>query len=204
MTRYPHGDETHRCRLPCLLRRRNAHIDYLSIFSSPCLSASTKCPPSSLLGQISFLASDLLVGIFIRAILKMRGVSESPCLVSVMVWLLNPFYLHYWYPGKLQSHSGSILYLQSGKTPMLRRSKAQSNRAEMTNANYKPSAVASIRTRYLVLGQVGGAAGSHFHLCTRSPILFLCADGGICCIQQGDDGAVLCLFFLLVSHRTTM
>lgn len=34
---------------------------------------------------------DLLVGLFIREILKLRKVSEKVCTVSVMVWLLNPF-----------------------------------------------------------------------------------------------------------------
>lgn len=37
------------------------------------------------------LSSDLLVGLFIRKILKQRKVSEKVCTVSVMVWLLNPF-----------------------------------------------------------------------------------------------------------------
>nr|VDD33229.1 unnamed protein product [Brassica oleracea] len=35
--------------------------------------------------------SDLLVGLFIREILKLRKVPEKVCTVSVMVWLLNPF-----------------------------------------------------------------------------------------------------------------
>ena len=34
---------------------------------------------------------DLLVGLFIREILKLRKVPEKVCTVSVMVWLLNPF-----------------------------------------------------------------------------------------------------------------
>ncbi|CAH8362386.1 unnamed protein product [Eruca vesicaria subsp. sativa] len=42
-------------------------------------------------GKFIFSASDLLVGLFIRKILKQRKVSEKVCTVSVMVWLLNPF-----------------------------------------------------------------------------------------------------------------
>ncbi|XP_048602499.1 GPI mannosyltransferase 1-like isoform X2 [Brassica napus] len=42
-------------------------------------------------GKFIFSASDLLVGLFIREILKLRKVSEKVCTVSVMVWLLNPF-----------------------------------------------------------------------------------------------------------------
>lgn len=42
-------------------------------------------------GKFLFSASDLLVGLFIRNILKQRKVSEKVCTVSVMVWLLNPF-----------------------------------------------------------------------------------------------------------------
>lgn len=35
--------------------------------------------------------ADLLVGLFIRTILKLRGVPENLCTVSVIVWLFNPF-----------------------------------------------------------------------------------------------------------------
>ncbi|KAJ4832782.1 hypothetical protein Tsubulata_018796, partial [Turnera subulata] len=42
-------------------------------------------------GKFIFSASDLLVGLFIRNILKQRKVPEDLCLYSVMVWLLNPF-----------------------------------------------------------------------------------------------------------------
>ncbi|KAF6135620.1 hypothetical protein GIB67_028191 [Kingdonia uniflora] len=42
-------------------------------------------------GKLIFSASDLLVGIFIRSILKLRGVPESLCFSSVVVWLFNPF-----------------------------------------------------------------------------------------------------------------
>ena len=34
---------------------------------------------------------DLLVGLFIRAILKLRGVPENLSMISVMAWLFNPF-----------------------------------------------------------------------------------------------------------------
>ncbi|KAM7524022.1 hypothetical protein LguiA_013924 [Lonicera macranthoides] len=42
-------------------------------------------------GKFIFSASDLLVGLFIRKILKLRGVPENLCTYSVMVWLFNPF-----------------------------------------------------------------------------------------------------------------
>ena len=34
---------------------------------------------------------DLLVGLFIRNILKLRGVPENLSMISVMAWLFNPF-----------------------------------------------------------------------------------------------------------------
>ncbi|KAI3960692.1 hypothetical protein MKX01_003866 [Papaver californicum] len=42
-------------------------------------------------GKFIFSASDLLVGILIRSILKLRGVPEKTCLSSVALWLFNPF-----------------------------------------------------------------------------------------------------------------
>nr|XP_043629170.1 GPI mannosyltransferase 1 isoform X2 [Erigeron canadensis] len=42
-------------------------------------------------GKFLFSASDLLVGYFIRAILKLRGVPENISIYSVSVWLFNPF-----------------------------------------------------------------------------------------------------------------
>ncbi|GAB2282487.1 hypothetical protein Dimus_017030 [Dionaea muscipula] len=42
-------------------------------------------------GKFLFSASDLLVGIFTRDILKLRGVPDNACTLSVMAWLLNPF-----------------------------------------------------------------------------------------------------------------
>lgn len=42
-------------------------------------------------GKVLFSVSDLLVGFFIRSILKLQGVSDKICLYSVMVWLFNPF-----------------------------------------------------------------------------------------------------------------
>ncbi|KAI3875807.1 hypothetical protein MKX03_023730 [Papaver bracteatum] len=42
-------------------------------------------------GKFLFSASDLLVGILIRSILKLRGVPEKTCLSSVALWLFNPF-----------------------------------------------------------------------------------------------------------------
>ncbi|KAK1378052.1 GPI mannosyltransferase 1 [Heracleum sosnowskyi] len=42
-------------------------------------------------GKVLFSVSDLLVGFFIRSILKLQGVSDKICMYSVMVWLFNPF-----------------------------------------------------------------------------------------------------------------
>ncbi|KAI3922574.1 hypothetical protein MKX01_006263 [Papaver californicum] len=42
-------------------------------------------------GKFIFSASDLLVGILIRSILKLREVPEKTCLSSVALWLFNPF-----------------------------------------------------------------------------------------------------------------
>ena len=40
---------------------------------------------------ITVHAADLLVGLFIRTILKLRGVPENQCTYAIMTWLLNPF-----------------------------------------------------------------------------------------------------------------
>ncbi|PWA86318.1 hypothetical protein CTI12_AA140910 [Artemisia annua] len=42
-------------------------------------------------GKFIFSGSDLLVGYFIRVILKLRGVPENLSIYSVIVWLFNPF-----------------------------------------------------------------------------------------------------------------
>ncbi|PIA55404.1 hypothetical protein AQUCO_00800278v1 [Aquilegia coerulea] len=42
-------------------------------------------------GKLLFSASDILVGLFIRNILKLRGVPENLCLISMGAWLFNPF-----------------------------------------------------------------------------------------------------------------
>ncbi|GKA96488.1 GPI mannosyltransferase 1 [Tanacetum coccineum] len=42
-------------------------------------------------GKFIFSVSDLLVGYFIRTILKLRGVPENLIIYSVIVWLFNPF-----------------------------------------------------------------------------------------------------------------
>ncbi|XVF31666.1 hypothetical protein REPUB_Repub17cG0011200 [Reevesia pubescens] len=46
---------------------------------------------SSSWGKFLFSASDLLVGLFIRIILKQRKVPEHLCTYSVLIWLFNPF-----------------------------------------------------------------------------------------------------------------
>ncbi|XP_021731062.1 GPI mannosyltransferase 1-like [Chenopodium quinoa] len=42
-------------------------------------------------GKYLFSAADLLVGYFIRSILKLRGVPEKICTYCMMAWLFNPF-----------------------------------------------------------------------------------------------------------------
>ncbi|KAL8518205.1 hypothetical protein ACS0TY_009540 [Phlomoides rotata] len=42
-------------------------------------------------GKFLFSASDLLVGLLIHRILKLRGVPEKLCTYSTMLWLFNPF-----------------------------------------------------------------------------------------------------------------
>nr|GEW05200.1 GPI mannosyltransferase 1 [Tanacetum cinerariifolium] len=42
-------------------------------------------------GKFIFSVSDLLVGYFMRTILKLRGVPENLSIYSVIVWLFNPF-----------------------------------------------------------------------------------------------------------------
>ncbi|GMH24001.1 hypothetical protein Nepgr_025844 [Nepenthes gracilis] len=42
-------------------------------------------------GKFLFSASDLSVGLFIRTILKLRGVPENAIIFSVILWLFNPF-----------------------------------------------------------------------------------------------------------------
>ncbi|OWM75119.1 hypothetical protein CDL15_Pgr017245 [Punica granatum] len=42
-------------------------------------------------GKFLFSSADLLVGVFIRTILKQRWVPEKTCTYCVMIWLFNPF-----------------------------------------------------------------------------------------------------------------
>ncbi|KAL8152898.1 hypothetical protein V2J09_010658 [Rumex salicifolius] len=42
-------------------------------------------------GKLIFSASDLLVGILINNILKLRGVPENLCFYSAIIWFFNPF-----------------------------------------------------------------------------------------------------------------
>lgn len=96
----------------CHMEVRYTDVDYLVFSDAASLMASGDSPykrttyryspllaffliPNSIIhrswGKFLFSASDLLVGVFIHSILKLRKVPEDLCMYSAVVWLFNPF-----------------------------------------------------------------------------------------------------------------
>ncbi|KAF9621758.1 hypothetical protein IFM89_027612 [Coptis chinensis] len=176
-------------------------------------------------GKLLFSASDLLVGLFIRIILKLRGVPENLCLISMGVWLFNPFTFTigtrgnckvlqaaFWYGLVVHFRIYPIIYalpillvlkphnIQSGSKPYLQNWTPSQQKSQQS---YSGEGLVRISDSWLLL-RIDGATGSHIPLRTGPPFLLFGSNGSVCSIQQGYNSAVFCVVLLPVAPCTSM